>query len=88
MRGICGWEAGKKIPCEATFSNAFLEFSHSKTAEKVHSGIVKEDLKDELIFHTSRDSTAIVSREKVAFVKEVKDESVEIKRGRGRPKKR
>ena len=69
------------------FSNAFFELSLSKIAEKVHSSVVKESIKDELIFHISRYSTAIVSREKVEFVKEVKDESVVIKRGRGRPKK-
>lgn len=87
LRRVCGWEAGRRVPCEATFSNAFTEFSNSKLPERVHGSIVKDCLENELVFHISRDSTAIESREKVDFkVKEVPTETTP-KRGKGRPKK-
>lgn len=84
LRRLCGWEAGRKIPCEATFSNAFAEFSESKLIEIAHGAMVKNALENELVFHISRDSTAIESREKVEF--KAKDETAP-KRRRGRPKK-
>jgi len=87
LRRICGWEAGRKIPCEGTFSNAFLEFSEAKLPERVHEFMVKDALKNELVFHISRDSTAIESREKVEYKKEDVIAPVGPKRGRGRPKK-
>jgi hypothetical protein len=87
LRRICGWEAGRKIPCEATFSNAFLEFSQSKLPEKVHGDLVKDALKDEIVFHISRDSTAIESREKIKYSNENVSIFTEKKRGRGRPLK-
>lgn len=87
LRRICGWESGRKVPCEATFSNAFAEFSRSKLPEQVHANMVQSVLTNELIFHISRDSTAIESREKVEFKNaEVVGPSAP-KRGRGRPKK-
>jgi len=87
-RRVCGWESGRKIPCEATFSNAFAEFSKTKLPEQIHAKMVKNALENELVFHISRDSTAIESREKIAPKSERKDEgNTEPKRGKGRPKK-
>ena len=84
LRRVCGWELGRKIPCESTFSNAFADFSESKLIEVAHGTLVKSVLEDELVFHISRDSTAIESREKVEF--KSKDEAAP-KRRKGRPKK-
>lgn len=87
LRRVCGWELGRKIPCEATFSNAFAEFSESKVIEIAHGAMVKSALENELVFHISRDSTAIESREKVEVRNKDDTSPAAPKRGRGRPKK-
>lgn len=87
LKRICGWIFEKKLPCEATFSNAFCEFANMGLLDAVHERIIKENLSDDLVFHISRDSTAIEARERAASLKknEQKDELAVPKRGR--PKK-
>jgi len=79
LRGICGFGA-KILPSEATFSRAFAEFSDGQLASQVHDSMVQDYLADELIGHISRDSTAIVGREKPA--KKAKEPKKPRKRGR------
>jgi IS5 family transposase len=84
LRRICGFITRRKIPCEATFSNAFEEFSASRICEKMHEELVKKELQNDVVFHISRDSSAIQAREKTAVDK------VKVprkKRKRGRPAK-
>jgi hypothetical protein len=84
LKRICGWIFKKTIPCEASFSNAFNEFSESGICERIHAEMVKKSLQDTLVFHVSRDSTAILARESAAL----KPKPIpKIKRPRGRPKK-
>jgi len=66
VRNICGWIYRYEIPCEATFSNAFLEFSTSKQFNIAHDNLIKKHLSNTMVFHVSRDSTAIEAREKKA----------------------
>ncbi len=80
LRLICGFEALCDIPSEATFSRAFKEFSESALGERVHDALVQDYLADEIIGHISRDSTAIVGREKPA--KKIKKAKKPRKRGR------
>lgn len=80
LRRICGFEIVEDIPSESTFSRAFKEFSKSGLAQRVHHGLVKDYLSDEIIGHISRDSTAITGREKPA--KKVKEPKKQRKRGR------
>jgi len=54
------------IPSESTFSSAFAEFAVSELGAQAHNSLVQEYLTDELLGHISRDSTAIVGREKPA----------------------
>jgi len=84
LRRLCGWEKRSDLPSSATFSRAFAEFAVSQLAERVHAAVIKRHLGDQLIGHISRDSTAIVAREKT-LKPEVKKESPPKKRGR--PKK-
>ena len=84
LRRLCGWEKKNDVPSSATFSRAFAEFAGSQLAERVHAAVIKRHLGDLLIGHISRDSTAIVAREK-PIKPEVKKESPTKKRGR--PKK-
>lgn len=85
LKRICGYDYEDKIPDESTFSRAFAEFSDSKIGEKYHNKMIENHIKDEIIGHISRDSTAIESRETPTNKK--KDIVKKSKRKRGRPRK-
>jgi hypothetical protein len=80
LRLICGFARRKDVPSEATFSRAFGEFAKAGLGVIVHDALVKEYLSTELIGHVSRDSTAIVGRERPA--KKIKRAKVAKKKGR------
>lgn len=80
LRRICGFAKPSDIPSESTFSRAFAEFAESGLGKRVHDALVKDYLGGELIGHISRDSTAIVGREKPA--KPAKEPRKPRKRGR------
>jgi len=84
LRRICGFERRSDIPSEATFSRAFGEYARSELGQRVHEAVVKECVKPELVGHVSRDSTAILGREKP--MKKAKKEK-RAPRKRGRPGK-
>ena len=77
---ICGFTNKGDIPSESTFSRAFAEFAVGGLCTQVHDSLVQEYLADELLGHISRDSTAIVGREKP--VRKVKHLKKPHKRGR------
>ncbi len=83
LRRLCGWERQQEIPSRATFSRAFTEFAETQLAERVHSALIETHLGDQLIGHISRDSTAILAREKP----EKKVVEIKSPKKRGRPKK-
>lgn len=83
MRMLCGWEYKGQVPDESTFSRAFSEFTKSGLTDRAHEALVEYYLSEELIFHVSRDSTAIAAREKPVR----KEKEQKQKRKRGRPKK-
>lgn len=83
LRFICGFARRQDVPSEATFSRAFGEFAKAGLGVKVHDALVKEHLSSELIGHVSRDSTAIVGREKP----EKRIKQVKIAKKKGRPAK-
>ena len=80
LRRICGLATTGEIPSESTFSRAFAEFAVSGLGNLAHDSLVQDYLSDELLGHISRDSTAIVGREKPA--KKVKEQKKPRKRGR------
>ena len=80
FRRICGWEYKYQVPSESTFSRAFAFFAGSSLADRVHEALVKELVGDDMVWHVSRDSTAIEAREKPA--KKVKVAVAKRKRGR------
>ncbi len=84
LRRLCGWEKRNDVPSSATFSRAFAEFADSQLAQRVHAVMIEKHFGDQLIGHISRDSTAIVGREK-PIKPEAKKENKPKKRGR--PKK-
>jgi len=64
LRRLCGWEERSQIPCESTFSRAFENFATSEFPKLVHTALIKNVYKDQIIVHISRDATAINGREK------------------------
>ena len=87
LRRICGWEKRSEVPDKSTFSRAFAEFAESRLAERIHQAIIDQHLGDHLVYHISRDSTAITAREKpvIFHKKELVGPVQPVKRGR--PKK-
>lgn len=83
LRLICGFPKQQDVPSESTFSRAFAEFASQGLGTVVHDALVQEYLHGELIGHVSRDSTAIIGREKAAK----KEKVVKVPRKRGRPAK-
>ena len=81
LRRICGFDTPRDIPSESTFSRAFADFAASSLGNRVHDALVEQYLSAELVGHISRDSTAIVGREKPAK-KEVKEPKTPRKKGR------
>ena len=64
LRALCGFDAFKKLPSEATFSRAFKQFANSSLPDRVHQTLIKEVYKDQIIGHVVIDSTPIEVREK------------------------
>ena len=83
LRLICGFAKRKDVPSESTFSRAFAAFAGTDLGKTVHNAMVTEYLSGELIGHVSRDSTAIVGREKAAK----KTPKIKVSRKKGRPDK-
>lgn len=67
LRQVCGWERRKQVPSLSTFSRAFGEFAASGLLDRVHEALVADYTQDTVIWHVSRDSTAIEGRERPAL---------------------
>jgi len=64
LRRICGWESAGSVPGESVFSRAFAEFAASEVPQRVHAALIERSYAAQIVGHISRDSTAIVAREK------------------------
>ena len=84
LRRLCGWSRAGEVPGEATFSRAFSTFADSALPSRLHEALIDKTLRDHLVGHVSRDSTAIEGREKPAPQSKP---SATPKRRRGRPRK-
>ena len=82
LRLICGFE---KVPGRSSFSRAFKYLSTIVKLDDILGQFAKEEFKDKVVYHNSRDSTAINAREKV--VREKKEKSKKQHKKRGRPRK-
>ena len=56
LRRLCGWEAARAVPSEATFSRAFAEFAASDLPGRLHEALLDRTLEGHLAGHVSRDS--------------------------------
>ena len=84
FRMMCGFTA---VASPATFSRRFGEFAQKSILDGILNDMVHRYLGDQLIGHISRDSTAIVAREKAQNQKREVALRKEPKRRRGRPRK-
>ena len=80
-RLLCGWDYSTQIPSEATFSRAFAHFAKVELPDAVHEAIIIEQFHNQLVGHTSIDSTEIKGREK-ACRKNTPQKKLKQKRGR------
>lgn len=88
LRRICGFSSTHALPDKSRFSRAFAEFAQAHLPERVHATLIAEHLGDQLICHISRDSTAIVAREKPQRVPVVIAKvAATAPKKRGRPRK-
>lgn len=91
LRRICGFSSTHSIPDKSRFSRAFAEFAQSRLPERVHAALIAEHLGDQLICHISRDSTAIIARERAQNKPAKSATPIEAMptppRKRGRPRK-
>ena len=55
-----------EVPSESTFSRAFAWFAETRLPERVHGALVRAAYDGSVVGHISRDSTAIVGRERPA----------------------
>lgn len=81
LRLICKFA---KIPSKATFSRRFAQLAQDETSQKIHEKLICTALKDRLVMHICRDSTAIPVRSKPIKIKKSDENS---KKKRGRPRK-
>ena len=86
LRYLCGFEGTRGLS-EATFSTRFALLAKSGLLQKVHEIMAAEALKDKLVGHVSRDSTAIETRERPVIRKEDAEMQEKPQKKRGRPKK-
>jgi hypothetical protein len=57
---LCGFE---KVPGRSTFSCNFTELSETNIISEILDTLVKEAHEGKVVYHVSRDSTAIEARE-------------------------
>ena len=76
--------SGTLPPSESTFSRAFAWFAETRLPERVHGALVRAAYEGSVVGHVSRDSTAIVGRERPA---PKPGPERKPKRRRGRPRK-
>jgi hypothetical protein len=82
LRLLCGFT---KVPGKSSFSRAFNYLAEIDILSGMLEDFAKETFKDKVVYHVSRDSSAINSREKVEK-KDKKKGKKPLKR-RGRPRK-
>jgi hypothetical protein len=80
LRLLCGFT---KMPHKSAFSRYFAKLSEMNIMNETLEKLATTEHKDTIVYHVSRDSTAIEARETV----KKKKAGNEVKRQRGRPKK-
>lgn len=87
LRRICGFSSTHAIPGKSRFSRAFAEYAQSRLPERIHAALITDNLGDQLIGHISRDSTAIMARERPNCKAVTPITTTAPTKKRGRPRK-
>ncbi len=66
LRRLCGWCRVSQVPSASALSRAFAWFAETRLPERVHGALVRAAYDGSVVGHISRDSTAIVGRERPA----------------------
>ena len=69
LRLLCGFD---KVPGAASFSRVYSFFAEEEILSSIHDELTRETLKDKIVYHICRDSTAISAREKTEKKKKEK----------------
>lgn len=64
LRRLCGWERRSDVPSESTFSRAFAAFAETRLLDRLHAALAERHLSTAVVWHLSRDATAIEGRER------------------------
>ena len=83
LRRLCGYESARQVPSASTFSRAFAQFAADDLGDRILAALVTAHVGEQIVSHISRDSTAVVARERVTKPKKAE----KVKKRRGRPKK-
>ena len=83
LRRICGWDCVSAVPNERMFSRPYATFALRELPANIHQAVVTQHMGSHLCGHISRDSTAIVGREKPLKKKSNPKQAQK----RGRPRK-
>ena len=81
LRLLCGF---KTVPSKASFSRALSYFASKDIVAEAFESVVKKTLKDKVVYHVCRDSTAIHAREKAEKKKGKRPQTIHGKLGRPR----
>ena len=84
LRRLCGWSRVSEVPGEPAFFRALPWFAETRLPERMHGALVRAAYAGSVVGHISRDSTAVVGREKPAPKPKPEERP---KRKRGRPRK-
>ncbi len=66
LRRPVGWSRVSEVPSEPAFSRAFAWFAEIRLPERMHEALVRAAYAGSVVGHISRDSTAVVGRERPA----------------------
>ena len=84
LRLLCGFN---KVPGRSTFSRAFISLVNTVSLDDILKKLAIDTFKDKVVYHVSRDSTAIAARESVKK-EEVKEEENSAESPANSPKPR
>jgi hypothetical protein len=76
LRRFCWWETKLDAPSASTFSRGALNFPKVELAQRIEAAVIDRQLGDQLIGHVSRDSIAIIAREKPQKLRKIRGQAL------------
>jgi hypothetical protein len=79
LREFCGWKSAAGVPHESKMSRTFAKFAAWELPQQLHEDVIAKVMKDRIVGHIARDSTALPARERFAVTAEHKKQRQERK---------